>query len=36
VWCKLLERAPGVSVETIREKTEGRLIVEGDVPEMDI
>jgi len=33
---KLLERAPGVSVETIREKTEGRLIVEGDVPEMDI
>lgn len=33
---KLLERAPGVSVETILEKTEGRLIVEGDVPEMDI
>jgi len=33
---KLLERAPGVSVETIREKTEGRLVIDGDVPEMDI
>ena len=31
---KLLERAPGVSVEEIREKTLGRLIVEGEVPEM--
>ena len=31
---KLLERAPGVSVETIREATEGRLIVEGEIPEM--
>jgi len=31
-WLK--ERAPGVSVEEIREKTEGELIVEGDVPEM--
>jgi 3-oxoacid CoA-transferase subunit B len=30
----LLERAPGVSVEEITEKTAGRLIVEGDVPEM--
>ncbi|MEJ6760135.1 MAG: CoA-transferase, partial [Flavobacteriales bacterium] len=30
----LLERAPGVSVEEIIEKTAGRLIVEGDVPEM--
>ena len=30
----LLERAPGVSVEEIRSKTAGRLIVEGDVPEM--
>ncbi len=33
---KLLERAPGVSVETIREKTEGRLIIEGEIPEMDV
>lgn len=33
---KLLERAPGVSVEEIQEKTEGRLIVEGDIPEMVI
>ena len=30
----LIERAPGVSVEQIREKTAGRLIVDGDVPEM--
>ncbi|MFK7808674.1 MAG: 3-oxoacid CoA-transferase subunit B [Saprospiraceae bacterium] len=33
---KLLERAPGVSVEDIQAATEGRLIVEGDVPEMNI
>src|SRR3954470_7459600 len=31
---RLLERAPGVSVAEIREKTRGRLIVNGDVPEM--
>ncbi|MBX2887199.1 MAG: CoA transferase subunit B [Ferruginibacter sp.] len=31
---KLLERAPGVSVEEIKEKTEGKLIVDGDVPEV--
>jgi 3-oxoacid CoA-transferase subunit B len=31
---KLLERAPGVTVEEIKAKTAGRLIVEGDVPEM--
>jgi 3-oxoacid CoA-transferase subunit B len=30
----LLERAPGVSVQTIREATEGRLIVPEEVPEM--
>ncbi len=33
---KLLERAPGISVEEIKAKTEGRLIVEGDIPEMII
>lgn len=33
---KLLERAPGVSVEEIQSKTDGRLIVGGDVPEMKI
>jgi 3-oxoacid CoA-transferase subunit B len=31
---KLLERAPGVSVEEIRLKTAGKLIVEGEIPEM--
>jgi len=31
---RLLERAPGVSVEEIRSKTLGKLIVEGEVPEM--
>lgn len=30
----LVERAPGVSVEEIQQKTEGKLIVKGDVPEM--
>jgi 3-oxoacid CoA-transferase subunit B len=33
---KLLERAPGVSVEDIQNATEGTLIIEGDIPEMDI
>jgi 3-oxoacid CoA-transferase subunit B len=33
---KLLERAPGVSVEDIQKATEGNLIVDGEVPEMDI
>lgn len=31
---KLLERAPGVSVEEIQEATEGKLIIEGDILEM--
>ncbi|MBI1341381.1 MAG: 3-oxoacid CoA-transferase subunit B [Terrimonas sp.] len=31
---KLLERAPGVSVQEIQSKTAGKLIVEGAVPEM--
>ena len=30
----LRERAPGVSVDEIKEKTAGKLVVEGDVPEM--
>lgn len=33
---KLLERAPGVSVETIQNATDGRLIVQGDIPEMKL
>jgi 3-oxoacid CoA-transferase subunit B len=31
---RLLERAPGVSVEEIKKATEGRMYAEGDVPEM--
>ncbi len=31
---KLLERAPGVTVEEIKSATEGSLIVDGDIPEM--
>lgn len=31
---KLLERAPGVSVEEIVSKTAGKLVVEDDIPEM--
>lgn len=31
---KLIERAPGVSVEQIKNATAGKMIVEGDVPEM--
>ncbi len=33
---KLLERAPGISVEEIKSKTAGKLIIENDVPEMII
>src|SRR5678810_148637 len=31
---KLLERAPGISVEEIISKTAGKLIIEGDIPEI--
>lgn len=33
---KLLERAPGVSVEDIKAATAGNLIVEGEVPEIGV
>jgi 3-oxoacid CoA-transferase subunit B len=33
---RLLERAPGVSVEEIKAKTAGRLIIDGEVPEMEV
>ena len=33
---KLIERAPGVSVEEIKGATEGRLVVDGDIPEMQL
>jgi 3-oxoacid CoA-transferase subunit B len=33
---KLLERAPGVSVEKIKNATEANLIIEGEVPEMTL
>ena len=32
----LRERAPGVSVEQIQEATAGKLLIEGDIPEMSI
>jgi 3-oxoacid CoA-transferase subunit B len=33
---RLLERAPGVAVEEIKSKTAGKLIIEGEVPEMNV
>lgn len=33
---QLMERAPGVTVEEIQSKTKGKLIVQGEVPEMKI
>ena len=30
----LIERAPGVSVEEIEQKTAGKLVINGDIPEM--
>lgn len=33
---KLIERAPGVTVEEIRNKTLGKLVIEGDIPEMSL
>ncbi len=32
----LLERAPGVTVEEIKAKTSGTLVVTSDIPEMSI
>ena len=33
---KLIERAPGISVEEIKKATAGKLLVEGDIPEMQV
>jgi 3-oxoacid CoA-transferase subunit B len=33
---RLIERAPGVSVEEIKQATAGKLIIEGDVPEIAV
>ena len=33
---KLIERAPGVSVQEIINATEGKLIVEGEIPEIEV
>lgn len=33
---KLLETAPGISVENVKKATEGTLIIEGDIPEMSL
>ena len=32
----LLERAPGVTIDEIQSKTAGRLVAEGDIPEMQL
>ena len=33
---QLIERAPGISVDEIQQKTAGRLFIEGEIPEMKI
>ena len=33
---RLLERAPGVSIDDVRKATAGKLIIEGEIPEMQI
>jgi 3-oxoacid CoA-transferase subunit B len=33
---KLLERAPGISIDEIKQKTAGKLIVEGNIPEIEV
>lgn len=33
---KLIERAPGVTVEEIKKATAGKLVIEGEVPEMKL
>jgi 3-oxoacid CoA-transferase B subunit len=33
---RLLERAPGVTVEQIQAATEGKLLVEGEIPEINV
>ena len=33
---KLLERAPGVSIEHVQKATEGKLVIDGEVPEMEL
>jgi 3-oxoacid CoA-transferase subunit B len=33
---KLIERAPGITVDEIRSKTLGKLLIEGEIPEMKI
>ncbi|HVW94348.1 MAG TPA: 3-oxoacid CoA-transferase subunit B [Mucilaginibacter sp.] len=33
---RLLERAPGVSIEEIKKATAGKLLIEGEIPEMEV
>jgi 3-oxoacid CoA-transferase B subunit len=33
---KLLETAPGITVEDVKNATEGKLIIEGEIPEMKL
>ena len=36
VGFKLLERAPGVSIEQIKNATDGKLVIESEIPEMKL
>jgi 3-oxoacid CoA-transferase subunit B len=33
---KLLETAPGITVEDVKNATEGKLIIEGEIPDMKL
>ena len=33
---ELREIAPGVTIEEVKQKTEGRLVVEGEIPEIKL
>jgi 3-oxoacid CoA-transferase subunit B len=33
---KLIERAPGVTVDEIKQKTAGKLVIDGEVPEIEL
>ena len=33
---RLLETAPGITTEDVKRATEGKLIIEGEIPEMQL